>query len=191
MKTLCKYAGIVLALTAIGTLSLPLFRADGTMVRMYNLAGLSPWGAIALLVPIATLCLGVSRLNTPAKSISLLSLLLLNGAAISGAVSAARQWIHTLSDGFVQPYGTQWLYAALASLSLVFFWIATHLPERNPAEEAELIAREEAESALNSADINTECIIKAELYRKEATHALLEECPDPYGRTQIRLCRQG
>lgn len=187
MKKLCTYSGILLALASLGVLALPLFSTSGTILRLGDLASLSPWGAVVLAAPIAALALGTSRLNSVAKSLGLLSLFLLDGVALSGAVATARHWIHNLADGFVQPHGTQWIYAATITLALACFWLAVNLPLPAPSRDEEpgvpaAVAPEKANNPDNPAEENTQSIIDVELYNKcDENKPEAEETPASVG----------
>ena len=130
MKALAKYGGIVLAILSVLSLGLPLFsttlatgEAGRLVVRGYNLVEFSPWGGVAVMVPMVLLGLALSKLNRHVKTMGLLGLCVLTGFALCGAVTAAQTWVRSAADGFVKPHMCHWIYALLLFFATLCFYV--------------------------------------------------------------------
>lgn len=130
-----KHIATALAILSMGALSLPIFSthvADGValdlVIRGYNLVEFSPWGVIVLLTPPAMLGLMLSKLNNTVKTIGLLGLILLDGAALCGGVSAAYRWMYGVSGGSLESHvPCAALYVLLLGSAAVGFWLTANI----------------------------------------------------------------
>lgn len=138
VRRIFRFLCAVLALLSLASLSLPIYstyitegEACDMVIKGYNLVEFSPWGGIVLLAPFVLLGLMLSKLQSSIKTIGLFGLLLLDGVALCGAVSAAYSWITDIATGFVEPRMGHLIYATLLFLSLLCLWVSCNvLPDK-------------------------------------------------------------
>lgn len=131
IKKILTFIGIVLALFSLVSLNLPIYstyiaESEGCdmVIKGFNLIEFSPWGGIVLLTPAVLIFFMLSKLKPEVKTVGVFGLLLLDGAALCGASSAAYSWITDIATGFVKTSMGHLTYAVLLIPAMVCLWMS-------------------------------------------------------------------
>ena len=125
-----KYFSIIFSVCALVTLYLPLFSTritDGEswdmVVRGYNTVDFSAWGSVVLLTPIVLILLIISKLRKNIKTLSILSLCLLDGFALCDSISKTYSWMTENATGYITIHNNHLIYAVLLLIAGIYFFI--------------------------------------------------------------------
>ena len=130
IKKFYKISGIIFAIATMLSLILPTFYTyiDGDVgahitLRVYNMAEFSPWGSIAIFMPLILLGVMCGKFNNNTKMLLVMSMFLLEAASIYNGAWSAHQWIKECATGFVESYGTVIAFEGCYILASLCFYL--------------------------------------------------------------------
>ena len=136
IKQLMTYIGVLMAMTALYTLTLPIRtvtfedRTYEMIIKGYNMPEFSPWGGIVVLAPLVLLGLMLSKLPDRHKTMGLLGLLMLSSTALYNSASAIYQYTTQGTVCYAEPHAGHLLYGFVLFWAFLCFWVSLNVFDR-------------------------------------------------------------
>ncbi len=129
-KRICKIVGTIFVLLALTALVLPAYNTyidDGeawnVALRGYNMIEFSPWGILAVLLPVAMLGIAYCNLNERIKTLPLMAVSALSIVSIHCGMVSMRTWIYSVATGFVYTHSNWGYYIGAVFVATVLFYL--------------------------------------------------------------------
>ncbi len=142
LKSVLKWSGVMCAIAAWFLLRLPMFNVSlesaevsDFVVYGQELFGSSAWGALLPMLAPVLLALVASRVSSGTKTVGVLGMFLLNGAAFGGAAIATYWQLSEMAATTMQPRVSMVLYLLLWLVATICLWLAENIPFSFGGEE--------------------------------------------------------